>query len=32
MVLVRPSEAGPAARTAAKLLHKHALGDEQQPP
>ncbi len=32
MVLVRPSEAGPAARTAAELLHKHALGDEQQPP
>jgi hypothetical protein len=29
---VRPSEAGPAARAAAELLHKCALGDEQPPP
>ncbi len=32
LVLVRPSEAGPAARTAAELLHKFALGDEQPAP
>jgi DNA-binding transcriptional LysR family regulator len=32
MVLVRPSEAGPAARTAAELLHRFALGDEQPSP
>ena len=32
LVLVRPSEAGPAARTAMELLHKFALGDERQPP
>jgi DNA-binding transcriptional LysR family regulator len=32
IVLVRPSEAGPAARTAAELLHRYALGDEQPPP
>jgi DNA-binding transcriptional LysR family regulator len=32
LVLVRPSEAGPAARTAVELLHKFALGDEQQSP
>jgi DNA-binding transcriptional LysR family regulator len=32
LVLVRPSEAGPAARAAAELLHKFALGDEQPAP
>jgi DNA-binding transcriptional LysR family regulator len=32
LVLVRPSEAGPAARTAAELLHRFALGDEPSPP
>jgi len=32
LVLVRPSEGGPAARTAVELLHKFALGEEQQPP
>jgi DNA-binding transcriptional LysR family regulator len=32
VVRVRPSEAGPAARTAVELLHKFSLGEEQQPP
>jgi DNA-binding transcriptional LysR family regulator len=32
LVLVRPSEAGPAARTAAELLHRFALGNERQAP
>jgi DNA-binding transcriptional LysR family regulator len=32
IVLVRPSEAGPAARTAAELLHQFSLGDEPPPP
>ena len=32
LVLVRPSEAGPAARAAAELLHQCALGDEQPAP
>ncbi len=32
LVLVRPGEAGPAARAAVELLHEFALGDEQQPP
>lgn len=32
LVLVRPSEAGPAARTAAELLHQFALGDEPLAP
>jgi DNA-binding transcriptional LysR family regulator len=32
IVLVRPSEAGPAARAAAELLHKFALGDERPAP
>jgi DNA-binding transcriptional LysR family regulator len=32
LVLVRPSEAGPAARTAVELLHKFALGDEPSAP
>lgn len=32
LVLVRPSEAGPAARAAAELLHEFALGDEQPVP
>lgn len=31
LVLVRPSEAGPAARAAVELLHQFALGDEPQP-
>jgi DNA-binding transcriptional LysR family regulator len=32
LVLVRPSEAGPAARTAMELLHRFALGEEQRSP
>jgi DNA-binding transcriptional LysR family regulator len=32
LVLARPGEAGPAARTAAELLHRFAQGDELQPP
>jgi DNA-binding transcriptional LysR family regulator len=31
LVLVRPSEAGPAARAAMELLHKSALGEEPAP-
>jgi DNA-binding transcriptional LysR family regulator len=31
LVLVRPSEAGPAARAAMELLHQSALGDEPAP-
>jgi len=31
-VLVRPSEAGPAARAAVELLHQFALGDEPRMP
>ena len=31
LVLVRPGEAGPAARAAVELLHASALGDEPQP-